>query len=353
MLREITMKVAVIGGGVFGCTTALKLDSLGFDVCLIERNKELLLEASFTNQYRIHMGYHYPRSEKTIIESKLASKKFELEFNEAIIAEVDQLYAVAKNNSRTSFEQYLKILEENKLSFEICTNLDFEVNNISGVIKSTENLFCPVILKSLLEKRIAASNISLVLGTTFAKKNIKDFDQIVLCCYSGNWAFSEHAKAFSFPTRFQIVEKIVVEPTINMKNKSIVVLDGNFSSFDPFSRTGLSVIGHVSAAVHNTEFGSKPPKEFAAGNLSKNLGKYFASNYQSIIALSQLNLPELNKCRYVKSMWAIRAVPESPRDDSRPTIVRRLSENIVSVYSGKIASSTVAAEKVAAFIKNV
>ena len=89
------MRIAVVGGGIFGCTTALKLDELGFDVSLIERNKELFLEASFTNQYRIHMGYHYPRSERTILESKLASQKFENEFSEAIINNVDQLYAIS------------------------------------------------------------------------------------------------------------------------------------------------------------------------------------------------------------------------------------------------------------------
>ena len=61
------MKIAVIGGGIFGITTAFTLGE-EYDVELFEKNNDLLKAASGSNQYRVHRGYHYPRSMKTVLE---------------------------------------------------------------------------------------------------------------------------------------------------------------------------------------------------------------------------------------------------------------------------------------------
>ncbi len=60
------MKIAVIGGGIFGITTAVILGN-EHNVELFEKNDDILKSASGSNQYRVHRGYHYPRSAETVI----------------------------------------------------------------------------------------------------------------------------------------------------------------------------------------------------------------------------------------------------------------------------------------------
>ena len=53
----------VIGGGLFGCYIANLLKQRHeCSVILVERENQLMRRASYNNQARIHLGYHYPRS---------------------------------------------------------------------------------------------------------------------------------------------------------------------------------------------------------------------------------------------------------------------------------------------------
>ena len=63
-------RVAIIGAGIFGANCAIELGK-SCDVTLFERNNDIMLEASFINQYRHHWGYHYPRSDKTVQDIRM------------------------------------------------------------------------------------------------------------------------------------------------------------------------------------------------------------------------------------------------------------------------------------------
>ena len=71
-------KLAIVGGGFYGCYIAKKLKDKfksKIDVHIFE-NKKLILEAGSNNQYKLHLGYHYPRSNFTIRQTIDGSKKF-------------------------------------------------------------------------------------------------------------------------------------------------------------------------------------------------------------------------------------------------------------------------------------
>merc|ERR1712227_956368 len=59
------LRIAVIGGGIYGCHNALMLAKNGFQVTLYEKEDHLFAGASGHCAFRIHKGYHYPRSQKT------------------------------------------------------------------------------------------------------------------------------------------------------------------------------------------------------------------------------------------------------------------------------------------------
>jgi glycine/D-amino acid oxidase-like deaminating enzyme len=53
------MRVAVLGGGLQGCGTALALSRRGVDVTLYDRNAALLSRTAVANEGKIHLGYMY------------------------------------------------------------------------------------------------------------------------------------------------------------------------------------------------------------------------------------------------------------------------------------------------------
>ena len=69
------MKIAIIGGGFYGVYLAYKLSkNKKIKVDLFEKNNLILKETAIRNQYRLHTGYHYPRSLETIQQTILGYK---------------------------------------------------------------------------------------------------------------------------------------------------------------------------------------------------------------------------------------------------------------------------------------
>src|SRR5664279_1930466 len=86
-------KVAVAGAGVYGATIAISLAGAGHDVRLFDP-LGILRAASAINQYRIHSGYHYPRSPETIRETLEARVEFLNTFAPAIVRDSLHYYCL-------------------------------------------------------------------------------------------------------------------------------------------------------------------------------------------------------------------------------------------------------------------
>ena len=101
-----TCDAIIIGGGFYGCETALELVRLGFEkVVLVEREPGLLRRASFVNQARIHNGYHYPRAYATALKSRRHFETFVDEYRHAVMHDMEMYYAIAKG-SRVTIDQF-------------------------------------------------------------------------------------------------------------------------------------------------------------------------------------------------------------------------------------------------------
>ena len=60
------MKFLIIGAGFFGLSIAIKIKEKypNSEVKIFEKEKDILMGASGKNQFRCHLGFHYPRAEK-------------------------------------------------------------------------------------------------------------------------------------------------------------------------------------------------------------------------------------------------------------------------------------------------
>ena len=99
-------KIAVIGSGFFGISCALIL-SKKYDVDLFEKKNTILCGASRANQLRFHLGFHYPRSLKTLKEINKLKNEFTKFYGHNVFGKTQNFYGVSLVNTKTSFNKYL------------------------------------------------------------------------------------------------------------------------------------------------------------------------------------------------------------------------------------------------------
>ncbi len=113
-VQRITADAVIIGGGFYGSVIAIYLAKMrGLrHVVLLEREPELLLRASYSNQARVHNGYHYPRSFTTAFRSRVNMPRFVRDWPQVIKKDFVKLYAIARGNSKVTSKQFQRFCHE-------------------------------------------------------------------------------------------------------------------------------------------------------------------------------------------------------------------------------------------------
>jgi hypothetical protein len=149
------MKVAVAGGGWYGCHIALTLKNLGAEVRLFEQNSSLFQCASSNNQFRLHRGFHYARNARTRCQSRDGFLFFRQRYP-FLLKEVEQnYYLVPESRSILDFETYTLIMRASGIDFDICRESPPGVRNISGAIKTAEAVLRVTLAKEYFESHLA------------------------------------------------------------------------------------------------------------------------------------------------------------------------------------------------------
>ncbi len=117
-MKNLRKSICIIGGGFYGCYIAKKIkeDFSNFNVNIYEKNNDLLTEAGKNNQYRLHLGFHYPRSLETIKQTQVGSKIFIKEFKKYISKPHKNIYLIHKR-SLIKFSSYKNIFKKLKIYF--------------------------------------------------------------------------------------------------------------------------------------------------------------------------------------------------------------------------------------------
>ena len=346
---SVVKTVAVLGGGIFGCTAALELSRAGFSVTLFEAESDIMQAASGINQYRMHRGYHYPRSPETILSCLDATPAFETEYSDAIISHHTHYYAIAKEGSKVSGEEYLKTLMHHNLPYTVRMPDHINAHMVDVVVEVEENLYDPAKLRLLLKTRLREWNVTVKLNTRVDVDDLDAFDFVVVATYSNlNTAYKNHTHVHR-DYQYEVCEKIVVEIPDALRGISTVIMDGPFMCFDPLGDTGYAVMGHVEHAIHHRSVGRAPeiPKElipYLNNGIVKNPP---VTHFQKFIDDSVKYMPALIGVEHIGSMFTVRTVlPKVDATDERPTIVHTHNDRVFSIYSGKIGNSVKAARNV-------
>lgn len=345
-------KVAVVGGGIFGCTIASNLSKEGINVDLYEKNNSIISQASFTNQYRIHKGYHYPRSKETAYQSKEGTISFQKEYPEAVInGDIDHYYCISSTDSLVSSSQYINFMDEVGLEYDISSLDVIKKDSVCLTVKVNELLFDPSILKNLCKKNLQKYNVNLLLNKEVDIQDLQKYDYIINSTYSN--INSLLPKKLHKDYQFELCEKPLVKLPESYKNKSIVIMDGPFMCIDPYGNTGYHVMGNVVHAIHSTNIGKFPyiPKEYK-NLLNKGIVKNPSiTNIDKFISSSQSYFKNIEDLKHIGSMFTFRTVlPNRDKDDARPTIVDKITPKQLVVFSGKIPTCVEAYKKISNII---
>jgi hypothetical protein len=225
-------KVLIIGGGLFGCTTAIELSN-HFDVTLIEKDSELMINASKCNHNRIHYGYHYPRSLKTALQSLEGLNSFLEKYSSAIIKNFPNYYAVAKHRSYVSSEEYKLFCDKAHIPYksEFPNPLFLNKDLIEESFRVKEPIFDWDILRDMVEHYINQTQINVKLNTSLFSVNHEEYDFIINCTYDNINNINKYLGAENI--EFKLQDVIVPIFTYSTKKIGLTVMDGPFCSIMP------------------------------------------------------------------------------------------------------------------------
>ncbi len=330
------MKIAIVGAGFFGLTLGLIL-SKKHKVEIFEKKKSIMHGASCANQFRFHLGYHYPRSQKTVREINKSKDLFISYFGSNIFGKTSNYYLVAKE-SKVKFNKYKRFLKKNNLFFKILKN-SFKKDFIEKCILSNEKILDYFNFKKKIIKKINNLNISLNFNQEFEKKYLKNFDKVIIATYANNNLVLKKLgikKLNEF--KFELVEKILIKLPKKLRKKSYVVVDGNFVCVDPYLGTNYHLLSDVKNSKLETKIGKFPVfkhknKKYVNSGIIKNLK---VSQFKNFLSRSSDYLPFLKDAKYIGSMFVIRAIMKNKeKTDERTSIIKIHSKKIISILSGK------------------
>lgn len=363
----------IIGAGLYGLYAAAFCAERGQRVLVLEYDDAPFQRATYINQARVHMGYHYPRSLTTAVKSAGYFRRFTEDFGFCIHDKFEQIYATSGKFSWTNAKQFQEFCRAAEIKCEeVASSKYFKDGMCDGAFLTEEYTYDAKILQKYYEDRLFGNGAVTFLFHARIDKIVKREEtyEIVLAdgkSYETGYVLNatyasvnqiigkvEDASSGGFAgemfqIKYELCEIILCKPSEQLKDIGITVMDGPFFSIMPFGKTGLHSLTAVTFTPHITSYDARPSfscQNGMEGSCSpENLGNCSicpnkpesAWPYMSHLADKYMK-PEY-AYTYVESLYSMKPILKSSEvDDSRPTAIRTMSANptFVSVLSGKI-----------------
>jgi hypothetical protein len=334
-------KIAIVGAGIYGATIAIRLAEQGHDVRLFDP-LGILRAASAINQYRIHSGYHYPRSPETIRETLEARAEFTDTFEPAIVRSSRHYYAIPYEGSQTPPTLFESVMTEFNIAFNprrpSWMNFDF----IDKCYEVEENIYDPDILRELVASRVEALKIQFE-QRAFSPDMRGNYDFVVWATYGLGYS-----RGLFQAAKYQVAEKILIQLPRELQGISLVIVDGPFTAFDPYGSSERSLFGSAKNTNHWTTTNPKEPiPEPYASLLNRPEWEPISfSRFDAMRKDSALGVPASKDAVYLGSRFTIRVVEDNPKQDRRTLYVKETAPGEIHIFSGKVVSAVKAARLV-------
>lgn len=360
----------IIGAGLYGLYSALYCGKRGENCIVLEYDSESFKRATYINQARVHMGYHYPRSLSTAVKSAGYFNRFNEDYGFCVLKTFDQVYATSADFSWTNGEQFQKFCRDANIRCEeVPVSKYFKPGMCDGAFLTEEYTYDAHILRDwFLQQLEQYSNVQIVYSARIEKIARAGETYKVLMAdgsaYESRFVLnatyascnqilqkvaSNEFEADTFEIKYELCEIIICDVDEKLKNTGLTVMDGPFFSIMPFGMTGQHSLTSVTFTPHMTSYDKTPVFECQEkscgtchpgqlGNCNDCPAKpNTAWDYMSGLARKYMR-DDLN-FQYRNSLFSMKPILKASEvDDSRPTVVRIHSKEpyFVSVLSGKI-----------------
>lgn len=363
-MSEYNADKIILGAGLYGLYSALRCGERGQRILVLECDPGPFCRATYINQARVHMGYHYPRSFSTAVKSAHYFDRFCEEYGFCNLTEFDQIYATASHFSWTNASEFRRFCASAGIRCDaISPGQYFNDGMCDGAFLTKEYSYDAQLLKKwFLEKIKLYPNIQIaynhrVTGISrsgccwkVAAGDIRAETPFILnATYAGVNEIHSLLGFEPFKIKYELCEIILCKANDRLKNIGLTVMDGPFFSIMPFGKTGFHSLTSVTFTPHETSYDTTAtfPCQQRSGGLCRSgclsncndcpARPESAWPYMSQLARKFMR-PELEFC-YVSSLFSMKPILlASEIDDSRPTVIRKYADDptFVSVLSGKI-----------------
>jgi hypothetical protein len=355
----------IIGAGLYGLYSALFCGKLGEKVAVLEYDEAPFKRATYINQARVHMGYHYPRSYSTAIKSAKYFERFNEDYDFCINSKFDKIYATSANFSWSNAEQFRKFCTAANIQCEdVAPTKYFKEGMCDGAFLTTEYTYDAQILKKYFQEEISKyPNVEMIYNARIKgiNKSSSHYEVILENGQKFSSDFLLNATYASvnqvqnllgyelFKIKYELCEIILCKVNSKLENVGITVMDGPFFSIMPFGKTGYHSLTSVTFTPHVVSYDSVPTfecqkrsKGFCSpaqlGNCNDCPSKP-ESAWSYMSNLSRKYLEEEFGFEYNSSLFSMKPILKASEiDDSRPTVIKQFSSDptFISVLSGKI-----------------
>lgn len=355
----------IIGAGLYGMYAALYCAKKGEKILVLEYDDAPFRRATYINQARVHMGYHYPRSLSTAVKSAGYFKRFVEEFGFCIHSSFRQIYATSSRFSWTDKKQFEAFCRAAGIRCEeMPVSGYFKEGMCDGAFLTEEYTYDAMLLRDYYVKELSSrSNVEMKYHARIRKIYRKGAKYEVELAEGNRFAAGyvlnatyastnqilqlvEGEKQEPFDIKYELCEIILCRPGKRLEGMGITVMDGPFFSIMPFGKTGYHSLTSVTFTPHVTSYERLPSFSCQRGECSR--GQLANCNecadrpetaWEYMARLAKKYMRDDLEFEYVDSLFSMKPILKSSEvDDSRPTKIRVDSEepHFVSVLSGKI-----------------
>lgn len=348
-------KIAIIGGGWYGCHIAHSLKNKGFDVHLYEKNGKLLDGSSGKSQFRLHLGFHYPRAYVTRMQALFGFARMLAVYPSFSYALHENVFAVAAEKSLLDFQTYIQVCAASHLPFSLFDGSTIGLKGISGAIICPERAFYVDVpqdyftceLSSICTLNCAVKSIAQTsklessgLHEFSVSVDSTKYDWVINCTY--NQSFSVSGVRTFFECCVVFLYEDVRSDKLRSKKFGVTVMDGPFVSLYPYTVASpthplynrhlytLTSVQHTPTKVFSSS------AEAEAYRISLNENEQEISRIRSLFEEEVLSfLPRFGVVFKYFGFYTSLKHKQSDTASGRECVVER-DKRVIHVYSGKI-----------------
>ena len=252
----------ILGAGLYGLYAAIFCARQGDRVLVLEYDDAPFKRATYINQARVHMGYHYPRSYSTAIKSAHYFDRFNRDFGYCVHSSFDQVYATSAHFSWTDGEQFRKFCRDAGIRCDdVAVSKYFKPGMCDGAFLTTEYTYDAFLLRDHLLAEIAELGelITMEYGVRLEGAEKRESSYLLRTAEHGTfetpfllnatYASVNQVQALlgqePFRIKYELCEIIICSVSPQLKNTGITVMDGPFFSIMPFGKTGYHSLTSV------------------------------------------------------------------------------------------------------------